>query len=129
MKTLETIHEWVAANREEYFQHLRILEANLHTLGNLYAAQWDAESPLYHCTPLETVAAYVEAVGYEPAVEVIASLVNRSAWDGRISRRSAQWASSQENAWDEDASCRLGIYCNRIHTAHLDQIAEAMMEF
>lgn len=129
MKTLENIHEWIGANLEEYFQYRRTLEANLRTLGNLYAAQYDKESPLYHSTPEQTVAAYVEAVGYDSAVEIIASLVNCVAWDGRISRRSAQWASSQENAWDDDACRNLNLYCNRVHTAHLDQIAEAMMEY
>lgn len=71
----------------------------------------------------------MEAVGYEAAVEIIASLVNRSAWDGRISRRSAEWANAQENSWDEEACSSLSLYTNRIHMAHLDQIAAAMMKY
>ena len=73
--------------------------------------------------------AFVEAVGYEAAVEIVASLVNRSAWDGRISRRCAEWANTQENAWDEEARSRLSIYTDRIHMVHLDQIAAALMEY
>lgn len=129
MKNVNTIHEQVTANREQWFQYRRTMEANLVTLETLYAAQWDAESPLYHSTPEQTVAAYVEAVGYEAAVEIIASLVNRNAWDGRISRRSAEWANAQENSWDEEACSSLSLYTNRIHMAHLDQIANAMMKY
>lgn len=129
MKNVNTIHEQVTANREQWFQYRRTLESNLSTLEALYAAQYDAESPLYHSTPAQTVAAFVKSVGYEAAVEVVASLVNRSAWDGRISRRCAEWANAQENSWDEEACSRLSIYTNRIHTAHLDQIAAAMMEY
>ena len=129
MKNVNTIHEQVTTNREQWFQYRRTLEANLSTLEALYAAQYDAESPLYHSTPAQTVAAFVESVGYEAAVEIVASLVNRSAWDGRISRRCAEWANTQENSWDEEACSRLSIYTNRIHTAHLDQIAAAMMKY
>ena len=129
MKNVNTIHEQVTANREQWFQYRRTLEANLSTLETIYAAQYDAESPLYHSTPAQTVAAFVESVGYEAAVEIVASLVNRSAWDGRISRRCAEWANAQENSWDEEACSRLSIYTNRIHTAHLDQIAAAMMKY
>lgn len=129
MKNVNTIHEQVTTNREQWFQYRRTLESNLSTLDALYAAQYDAESPLYHSTPAQTVAAFVESVGYEAAVEIVASLVNRSAWDGRISRRCAEWANTQENSWDEEACSRLSIYTNRIHTAHLDQIAAAMMKY
>lgn len=129
MKNVNTIHEQVTANREQWFQYRRTLEANLSTLETIYAAQYDAESPLYHSTPAQTVAAFVKSVGYEAAVEIVASLVNRSAWDGRISRRCAEWANAQENSWDEEACSRLSIYTNRIHTAHLDQIAAAMMKY
>ena len=129
MKNVNTIHEQVTTNREQWFQYRRTLESNLSTLEALYAAQYDVESPLYHSTPAQTVAAFVESVGYEAAVEIVASLVNRSAWDGRISRRCAEWANTQENSWDEEACSRLSIYTNRIHTAHLDQIAAAMMKY
>lgn len=129
MKNVNTIKEQVTANREQWFKYRRTLESNLSTLEALYAAQYDAESPLYHSTPAQTVAAFVESVGYEAAVEIVASLVNRSAWDGRISRRCAEWANAQENSWDEEACSRLSIYTNRIHMAHLDQIAAAMMKY
>lgn len=129
MKNVNTIHEQVTTNRESWFTYLRALKSNLATLENLYAAQYDEKSPLYHSTPAQTVAAFVESAGYESAVEIIASLVNRSTWDGRISHSVAEWANTQENSWDEEAAGRLSIYSNRIHMAHLNQLAEAMMEY
>ncbi len=122
MKNINTIHDQIAANREQWFQYIHKIKTNLATLETLYAAQIDN-------TPAQTVAAYVQEVGYDAAVEVIASLVNQSAWDGRISRRSAEWAKSQENAWDEEAANRLGIYSSCIHMAHLNQIAQALIEY
>lgn len=129
MKNVNAIHEQVTTNREQWNQYRRTLKANLSTLEAIYDAQYDVESPLYNSTPAQTVAAFVETVGYEAAVEIVASLVNRSAWDGRISARCAEWANTQENSWDEEACSRLSIYTNRIHTAHLNQIADAMMKY
>ena len=129
MKTVNTIHEQVTANREQWFQYRRTLQNNLSALESIYAAQYDEESPLYNSTPEQTVAAFVGSVGYEAAVEIVASLVNLSAWDGRISSRCAEWASAQENSWDEEACIRIQLYTDRIHKAHLDQIAEAMMKY
>lgn len=48
MKNINTIHEQVTANREQWFQYRRTMEANLATLETLYAAQYDKESP--RCT-------------------------------------------------------------------------------
>lgn len=129
MKNDNTIHEQATTNREQWFKYRRTLTANLSTLEDIYSAQYDEESPLYRSTPAQTVAAFVESVGYEAAVEIVASLVNRSAWDGRISRRCVEWANAQENSWDEEACIRLQIYSDRIHKAHLDQIADAMMKY
>ena len=129
MKNVNNIHEQVTTNREQWNQYRRTLKANLSTLEAIYDAQHDVESPLYNSTPAQTVAAFVETVGYEAAVEIVASLVNRSAWDGRISTRCVEWANTQENSWDEEACSRLSIYTNRIHTAHLNQIADAMMKY
>ncbi len=122
MKNVNDIHEQIAANREQWFEYRRTLKANLATLENIYTAQIDG-------TPAQTVAAYVQEVGYAAAVEIIATLVNRGALDGRISRRSAEWAKTQENAWDKEAADRLCLYSYRIHMAHLNQIAQAMMDY
>lgn len=129
MKSKEFIDRIFKSDRREALQFKRRLQSNLNLLERLYKkSQYDTESPLYNCTPAQTVAAFVEAVGYESSVEIVASLVNYSAWDGRIFPSVKEWANTQENSWDEEASGRLGLYSERIHIAHLNQIAEAMMK-
>lgn len=99
-----------------------------------------ADHILNEKTPAETVSAYVAALdasgwvqesgcdGCEIAEIIIASLVNRSAWDGRISREAAEWARSVEDCMEEGLCDRLRIY-TRMHMVHLDQIARAMMAY
>ena len=41
----------------------------------------------------ETVAALVEKIGYEAAVEIVAAMVNaKGSWDERISNKNRAWA-------------------------------------
>ena len=80
-------------------------------------------------TPDDTVAAFVKAVGYENAAATIATLINRSAWDGRISWRNAEWAKTIGNALDEKAALDCDIYADGIHMTHLDQIADKMRNY
>lgn len=99
-----------------------------------------ADHILNEKTPAETVAAYVAALdaskwvqevaidGREIAEIIIASLVNRSAWDGRISRASAEWARAVQDCMEEGLCDRLRIY-TQMHMVHLDQIARAMMAY
>ena len=122
MKNAATIHARVTADREAWFAYRRTLSENLATLESIYRASLDGRD-----TPARTVAEFIKTVGKESAVEIIASLVNRSAWDGRIYPDVKAWAQGFENAWDEESSIRLGLYSNAIHMAHLNQIAGAMM--
>ena len=78
-------------------------------------------------TPEHTVKAFVDQVGYATARFVIASLVNRSAWDGRIYPNVSAWASEQD-ALDEEAARDAMIYTS-MHMAHLNQVAQAMMKY
>ena len=122
MKTIETITAMITENREAWFSMRNTLRENVKTLETIYGETIES-------TPADTIKKYVDAVGYEAAVVAVASLVNRSAWDGRISRRSATWAASIENALDEAAADKADVYTNRIHMAHLDQLADAMRQF
>ena len=88
------------------------------TIDSIYTATRDSD-------PAETVDRFVRAVGEDRAMATIASLVNRSAWDGRISSRNASWARGVTGAYNEDEANRAGI-STRMHLAHLDQIADAM---
>lgn len=122
MKTIDTINAMLKENREAYFAARKAIVANVQTFERIYAATREE-------TPYNTVDSLVNEIGYAAAVEVIASMVNRRAWDGRISNHAKAWASAQENAWDAEASNRIGIYSDRIHPTHLNQIAEAMMAY
>lgn len=122
MKTIETINAILSESRETYRTTAATIREAVKTLESIHAENIDK-------TPAETVAAYVAAVGHDMAVCIVASLINRCAWDGRISSRCAQWASEQDSAWDEASAEKLCISADRIHRAHLDQIAAAMMEY
>lgn len=79
-------------------------------------------------TPRLCAEALIDIAGEIPARAIVATLVNRSAWDGRISKAAAEWARGVDEALDEAASIDMWIYSNDIHMAHLDQIARAMAE-
>lgn len=79
-------------------------------------------------TPAHTVKCFVSCVGENTARFIIASLINQCAWDGRISRSVKEWAENVGGALDEETANRARIYSN-MHRAHLDQIAEAMMQY
>lgn len=80
-----------------------------------------------HTTARETVAALIDAIGYENAAEIIAAMVNaKGEWDGRISRTNRAWAAEQ-NAPDRATLDDMCVwYCDEIHPAHMDEIANAM---
>lgn len=118
---MKTINELTAArieNHEAFFARKKALGTAMEKLVDIYNAT---------TRPDATVAAFKVEVGEDTAIEVIASMVNQKAWDGRIDRRVKAWAAEQENAWDEQAANKLGLCTDRIHPAHLNQIADAMM--
>lgn len=120
MKTTKTIMDLCSAGKaEEYRAYREELREAVSLLEATYTETRDE-------TPTDTVKKYMALAGSELAQIAVATLVNRHAWDGRISRRSAEWAAGIAGSWDEDAACRMGIYTNKIHLAHLDQIAQAM---
>ena len=76
-------------------------------------------------SPRDTVRVCVEKIGTPRTVAIVATIVNRSAWDGRISPRNADWARSVEDCLDEETANRFQLW-TKIHLAHVDQIADAM---
>lgn len=99
----------------EYNQRMR---SDAEMLDDIYASRNDDE------TPEQTVARFEQMVGVERATNTIASLVNRHASDGRISRTNRSWASEQSGAL-RDRENR-GVIDTRMHMAHLNQVADAM---
>lgn len=81
-------------------------------------------------TPAQAIEMLVDKIGYTNAVDTIAELVNAiSTWDGRISSASRKWARSIDGAADKEILNRCGIYSCNIHSAHVEQLARAMMEY
>ena len=120
MKTLETLK--AIETREERFQIRNGLRADVDALKKVYRETREDG-------PAATVAAFIAAVGYNRAAVVVSTLVNRHAWDGRISRRAASWAAEQPEAWDEQTAVEIGLYIDDvIHLAHFDQIAREFMK-
>lgn len=74
-------------------------------------------------TPLITYAVFEKEVGYGNAREVIAALVKRIDWDGRISDRNIKWAKTRLEQYGTPESVVEKAYTT-IHPAHLDQIAD-----
>lgn len=78
-------------------------------------------------TPAATVAAIISSIGYDAAVEIVASMVNaKGEWDERISRTNRTWAAAQDAPNRETLDNMCVWYCDEIHPAHMDQIADAM---
>ena len=75
--------------------------------------------------PHETARHFIRAVGADTAAQCVAAMVRRLHWDGRISRTARQWAEgvSLSEEWERRID---DAYTDRIHAAHLSQIAEAM---
>lgn len=109
---------------DAYRAHIKTIRSDLDTLRGLYADSISANE-----TPAQTVAAYVAAVGFDRAAVILASLVNRYAWDGRISETAKEWAETVSDAYDENAGVELYISADTIHCCHLDQLARAMAEY
>jgi len=78
--------------------------------------------------PADTVKQMVFKTDESTTRFIIASLVNRTAWDGRISSDVAAWAAGVCDALDEETANAAGLY-SKMHPAHLNQIARAMMEY
>ena len=75
--------------------------------------------------PHETARRFIRSVGADTAAQCVAAMVRRLSWDGRISRTAKAWAESV--SLSDEWSRRIDeAYSDRIHAAHLSQIAEAL---
>ena len=118
MKTIETINTLCQKDASLYRAHRDELLANIKTLDECVSDAVSNGSKVRDAVKL-----FVSKVGTYAAKVTVASLINRSAWDGRISTANANWAKDIDEAWDEDAMVRMGAYC-KMHMAHLDQTAD-----
>lgn len=121
MKSIAYIESLAATSREDWIAEYRALHAAAKAIDSIYRET---------CTgkPADTIAACYKAIGEEMTKTIIATYVISSAWDGRISFSSERWAKTVTGAWDEKAADRIGLYCTRIHMAHLDQLAREIIK-
>lgn len=82
-------------------------------------------------TPSEAIKALVEKWGHAEAVEMVATVANRvSIHDGRVSNLNREWAQATTAPSNEEMKA-LQIYGvdSWIHSAHVDQLAQAMRRY
>jgi len=80
--------------------------------------------------PAATVAALVDVLGYDRACEIVALMTAaRGTWDDRISSDSRAWAASVTSTTESELTDRCIYYCDEIHPAHFEQIAQAMQQY
>ena len=123
--TMITKNEYRAmftADRDAARETVRAWRNAVEALDRIQTADLIAEE-----TPAHTVTLFVNEVGEDLARFVIASLINASAWDGRIYSNVAEWAKGQHSL-DEEATQDAMLY-SRMHKAHLNQIGQAMMKY
>ena len=117
-QNLETLETLIRIDRETYRETVRTLKADLATLEAIYNENRDG-------SPLQTVTAFVEAVGYHRAEALIATLTNRHSWDGRIANDCVEWSEKVSTAWDSASALRMNLYTS-IHLANFNMIAYTM---
>ena len=123
MKTMNEIRTMLDADRAGYFKMKDDLLFDLSRLESIYM-----HDRMVDHSPAVTVHTLIADIGEEKAEALIATLINHAAWDGRISKAAAAWAQTVESSWDEEAAMKLGLYTDKIHKAHLNQLAEEMMK-
>lgn len=123
MKDMETLNTIRSASRAAYFLLMRTLRQYADLLDEY------VHSEIIHGSnnPQNTVKRFVEEIGRAEAEVVIGSLINATAWDGRISKENAKWAAGIEDAFDEKATNQLRMRTT-IHPTHLNAVATAMRE-
>ena len=116
MKTREYIMQLCAADRDAWITECREIRAAANALKKIYSETVTGK-------PADTLDQCYAAIGEHMTKVIIASLINQSAWDGRISKRAIVWANTIDDAYDKEASDIAWLYCENIHRAHLDQLA------
>lgn len=121
MKNKQDIETIRHASRFTFFMLRERMKEDIRFLEELVAHDVAAR-----ISPETTVTSFTEKVGKLRAEVVIASLVNNCSWDGRISKANVAWAADQDESFDEDAMGEMHAYSDKIHRAHLDQLADEM---
>lgn len=120
MRTAETLRLIMTTDRAVY-----------RAFRNLCTEQMQALIRIHRMTesagPKATAEVLAHEIGRPEANALLASLVNRAAHDGRYDQPVKEWAAKLDNANDAEAADMLGIYTDKIHPTHLNQIALSLM--
>lgn len=114
-------------DRETMRNARKATEANFATIVATFAESYHRNNE----RPDQTVAAIVDALGYDAAVVTVAEIVNSVGdWDERICTRNREWAAGIENAATRDELREAYIYQpSAIHPCHIDSLASAMRRY
>lgn len=116
--TVESLHALRLTDRDAAFALRDRLKRNADTLHGIYEAHIEDSVQI-------TVDSLIKAIGYNAAVTTVADAITAiGTWDGRIYQRVRNWAN--ENA-DVDKEMAEHLTRVDIHSAHMNQIADAMM--
>ena len=101
-------------------EYRKILNENRETLISCYHR---SRSNLDR--PDEPVDLLIDSIGIEKAAEIVSAMIlKKGKWDARISPVNRNWASEVCDFTDEEL---VGFwYCDEIHPAHFDQIADCL---
>lgn len=78
-------------------------------------------------TPADTVKQLIDELGEDGAKEIVAEMIiAKGEWDARISDRNRAWAKDTCLHSTADLNHSGVYYCDEIHPAHMDQIANAL---
>ena len=119
MITTNDLDAMLTADRDDYrkfARHIQECQAALEEAHKAHA--YSGERNAIRATILDAC----DRIELPEVMRIVATLVNSTAWDGRIDPRNAEWAKRNDYALDEEAAKRLYIF-NGLHPCHLDQIA------
>lgn len=119
-RSAETLRQILAIDRMAYRMVRHTFEDWLKTLHRIH-------KETERLTPKDTANALAKAIGRHEAEVLIGSIVNLKAWDGRIEDCVIDWAQKIDGVCDASAADMLGLNECKIHLAHLNQIALALM--
>lgn len=122
MRTAETLRQIMLTDRAVYRSFRSACADQLQALHRAHKMTQDSG-------PKATAEVLAHEIGRSEANALLASLVNYAAHDGRYDPSVREWSEGLDSANDAEAADMLGLYTDKIHPAHLNQIAHALMNY
>lgn len=119
-RSAESLRNILAIDRMAYRMVRHTFEDWLKTLHQIH-------KETERLMPKDTANALAKAIGRHEAEVLVGSIALLKAWDGRIDDCVIEWAKNLDGVCDASAADILGLGDCKIHLAHLNQIALALM--